>query len=94
MLFRSDFSLVDPFAVAGSAGGTGTMTAPMPGLVKLVHAKAGDTVSKGDALLVLEAMKMEHTILASRNGILAEIAELNSQVSDGAVLAVFAENKS
>jgi 3-methylcrotonyl-CoA carboxylase alpha subunit len=84
-----DFIIPDPFAAALEQIGTGKMTAPMPGLVKLVHAKIGQKVAKGDALLVLEAMKMEHVITAPRDGVLAEIAVAGSQVSDGTVLAVF-----
>ncbi len=42
----------------------------MPGLVKIVRAAKGDTVTKGQPLLVLEAMKMEHTIAAPHDGCL------------------------
>ena len=84
-----DFAIPDPFALASNASGTGKMTAPMPGLVKLVHAKIGQKVAKGEALLVLEAMKMEHVIIATRDGTLSEIAIAGSQVSDGTVLAAF-----
>ncbi|MBK8458397.1 MAG: hypothetical protein IPL47_15875 [Phyllobacteriaceae bacterium] len=61
----------------------------MPGLVKIVRATAGDAVKKGQPLLVLEAMKMEHTIAAPHDGVIAEIAAEGAQVSDGAVLARF-----
>ncbi len=84
-----DFQIPDPFAIAQQANGFSKMTAPMPGLVKAVYAQIGQSVAKGDPLLVLEAMKMEHVIVAARDGILAEIAIIGSQVSDGAVLAVF-----
>jgi 3-methylcrotonyl-CoA carboxylase alpha subunit len=84
-----DFIVPDPFTAVLQHSGTSKMTAPMPGLVKLVHAKIGQKVAKGDALLVLEAMKMEHVITAPRDGVLAEIAVAGSQVSDGTVLAVF-----
>ena len=63
----------------------------MPGLVKLVRVAAGASVKKGAALLVLEAMKMEHTISAPHDGVIAEIASEGSQVSEGAVLARFEE---
>ncbi len=85
-----DFQIADQFFTAAAAGSAGTMVAPMPGLVKLVHAKIGQKVAKGDALLVLEAMKMEHIIVAARDGVLVEIASAGSQVSDGTVLAEFA----
>ena len=64
-----------------------SVIAPMPGLVKQVKAKAGDTVEQGAALLVLEAMKMEHTLTAPRDGIIAELlADEGAQVANGALL--------
>ena len=79
-----------PDSLAGSeadqAGGD-AIIAPMPGLVKVVSAEVGNAVSKGDALLVLEAMKMEHTLTASRDGVVAEIlASVGDQVTDGTLL--------
>ena len=67
------------------------MRAPMPGLVKIVRAAAGDAVIKGQPLLVLEAMKMEHTIAASHDGVVAEIVAEGAQVTDGTVLVRFVE---
>ncbi|MCB1467869.1 MAG: 3-methylcrotonyl-CoA carboxylase, partial [Rhizobiaceae bacterium] len=84
------FNVPDPLAVAEDSA-AGSMRAPMPGLVKLVRALAGDKVTKGQPLLVLEAMKMEHTIAAPHDGTIAEIASEGSQVSEGAVLARFSE---
>jgi 3-methylcrotonyl-CoA carboxylase alpha subunit len=86
------FAVPDPLERAGdTAAGIGSLRAPMPGLVKLVRAAKGDTVAKGQALLILEAMKMEHTISAPHDGVIAEIAAEGSQVSDGTVLVRFAE---
>jgi 3-methylcrotonyl-CoA carboxylase alpha subunit len=51
-----------------------SMSAPMPGLVLKILVKPGDVVAKGAALLILEAMKMEHQIVAPRDG---EIAAVN-----------------
>ncbi|WP_108258084.1 biotin/lipoyl-containing protein [Mangrovicoccus ximenensis] len=72
-------------AAGGPAGDT--LAAPMPGLVTRVMAAAGAMVSKGDPLIILEAMKMEHTLAAARDGTVAEVlvAELD-QVSDGMLL--------
>ena len=67
------------------------MRAPMPGLVKVVRAAVGDAVKKGQPLLILEAMKMEHTIAAAHDGEIAEIAAEGAQVSEGAVLVRFVE---
>ncbi|MBA89313.1 MAG: 3-methylcrotonyl-CoA carboxylase [Phyllobacteriaceae bacterium] len=86
-----DFSLRDPFAGAGDAAGADRLTAPMPGLVKLVNVEAGATVTKGQPLLVLEAMKMEHTIAAPHDGVIAEVAAQGAQVTDGTVLVRFQE---
>ena len=86
------FSAPDPLEAANDdvAGGD-SLRAPMPGLVKLVRVEAGHGVAKGQALLVLEAMKMEHTITAPHDGEIAEIVAEGAQVSDGAVLVRFAE---
>ena len=87
------FALADPFADAeAAAGGGDALRAPMPGLVKVVRVAAGDTVVKGQALLVLEAMKMEHTIAAPHDGVIAEIASEGAQVTDGTVLARFEDS--
>jgi len=87
------FAVPDPLSRADEAGAaSGSLRAPMPGLVKLVRAAAGDAVSKGQPLLILEAMKMEHTIAAPHDGVIAEIATEGAQVSDGTVLVRFAED--
>jgi len=86
-----DFDVPHPLESAASAtDGIGSLRAPMPGLVKLVRAAAGEHVSKGQPLLVLEAMKMEHVIAAPQTGTIAEIAAEGAQVSDGTILARFA----
>ncbi|KQZ12995.1 3-methylcrotonyl-CoA carboxylase [Mesorhizobium sp. Root554] len=86
------FTVPDPLAKADEAGGAGDfLRAPMPGLVKIVRAASGDDVIKGQPLLVLEAMKMEHTITAPHDGIIAEIVTEGAQVMDGTVLVRMAE---
>lgn len=87
-----NFVVPDPFeqAEAHAAGGD-ALRAPMPGLVKIVRAAAGDTVIKGQSLLMLEAMKMEHTITAPHDGVIEEITEQGSQVTEGTVLVRFRE---
>ncbi len=47
--------------------------APMPGLVFKMHAQVGDTIAKGDALLILEAMKMENVLKSSGDGVIKAI---------------------
>ncbi len=67
-------NLVDPIAHAGEAAAAGgSLMAPMPGKIVAMHIKAGDTVKAGQALAVMEAMKMEHTINAPRDGVVAEV---------------------
>ncbi len=64
-----------------------SVIAPMPGLVQKVLVGAGQQVSEGQALLILEAMKMEHTLKAPRDGKLAVVgAVAGAQVSDGQIL--------
>ncbi|PIB24093.1 3-methylcrotonyl-CoA carboxylase [Amylibacter kogurei] len=78
----------DPLLGSSDAadGGDGII-APMPGLVKLLNAKAGQSVSRGDVLIMLEAMKMEHSLTAPRDGVIAEVlTDVGDQVLDGAML--------
>jgi biotin carboxyl carrier protein len=64
----------------------------MPGKVIAVDVAQGDAVAEGQRLVVLEAMKMEHTIVAPVDGVLAELnVEAGDQVDTGQVLAVVAE---
>ncbi|MEL6571831.1 MAG: biotin carboxylase N-terminal domain-containing protein [Pseudomonadota bacterium] len=67
-----------------------TVTAPMPGAVIEVMAKGGQTVTKGTPLLVLEAMKMEHRLIAPRDGQIATLTvSQGDQVEQGAILVSF-----
>ncbi|MGO4446438.1 biotin carboxylase N-terminal domain-containing protein [Mycobacterium sp. 2YAF39] len=66
----------------------GSLLAPMPGSVLRIGAAVGDSVTAGQPLVWLEAMKMEHTVTAPGDGILAELnVEVGQQVDVGAVLA-------
>ncbi|MFJ8625820.1 acetyl/propionyl/methylcrotonyl-CoA carboxylase subunit alpha [Kitasatospora sp. NPDC093550] len=60
-------------SAAGAGAHHGALTAPMPGTVTVVKTTAGETVRKGQPLLVLEAMKMEHVIAAPHDGVVAEL---------------------
>jgi 3-methylcrotonyl-CoA carboxylase alpha subunit len=72
----------------GGHGGDGAILAPMPGKVIAVEVAAGQTVTKGQKLLTLEAMKMEHTLTAPFDGIVAELnAAAGVQVQVEALLA-------
>jgi 3-methylcrotonyl-CoA carboxylase alpha subunit len=72
----------------GGPGGDGAILAPMPGKVIAVEIAAGDAVAKGQKLLTLEAMKMEHTLTAPFDGVVAELnAAPGAQVQVEALLA-------
>jgi propionyl-CoA carboxylase alpha chain len=76
------------FPEPGSAVEKGSLVAPMPGNVIRLGAAVGDTVAAGQPLIWLEAMKMEHTITAPSDGVLAELnVDTGQQVEVGAVLA-------
>jgi len=76
------------FPEPGSAVEKGSLVAPMPGNVIRVGAAVGDTVTAGQPLIWLEAMKMEHTITAPTDGALVELnVNTGQQVEVGAVLA-------
>ena len=79
---------IDLLAHAGVAQAEGgRLTAPMPGKVVSFAVKAGDKVSKGQALAVMEAMKMEHTIAAPLDGVVKELLYApGDQVAEGAEL--------
>jgi 3-methylcrotonyl-CoA carboxylase alpha subunit len=79
---------IDLLAHAGEAQAEGgRLTAPMPGKVVSFAVKAGDKVSKGQPLAVMEAMKMEHTIAAPADGVVQELLYApGDQVSEGAEL--------
>jgi acetyl/propionyl-CoA carboxylase alpha subunit len=71
-----------------SASGDGAIRAPMPGKIVSVSAGAGDKVTRGQPLVTLEAMKMEHTLAAPFDGSVAEVSvKAGDQVSEGVVLA-------
>lgn len=84
-------TLVDRLAAAeGQAGGTGKLVAPMPGKIVAVAVAAGEKVKRGQKLVVLEAMKMEHTIVAPADGIVARVRfKPGEQTAEGEELVVF-----
>jgi len=84
---------VSAFARGGSGAGgpasDGALRAPMPGKIVATPAKPGDTVTKGQPVVVLEAMKMEHALVAPFDGVVGEIGvSVGDQVVADAVLAV------
>ena len=82
------FTVAPRFPEATSAERQGSLLAPMPGAVVRLGAGLGDTVTAGQPLVWLEAMKMEHTIAAPAAGVLTELSvTVGQQVAVGAVLA-------
>ncbi len=81
-------TLIDALAHAGgSEHESGRLTAPMPGKIVSFLVKAGERVSKGQALALMEAMKMEHTIAAPADGQVGELLYApGDQVAEGAEL--------
>jgi acetyl/propionyl-CoA carboxylase alpha subunit len=84
----STFSIDPPIGHLGEAGGDRQIRAPMPGKVVAVAVKPGDLVSKGQALVTLEAMKMEHALVAPFDAAVEDVGvAAGDQVSEGALLA-------
>jgi 3-methylcrotonyl-CoA carboxylase alpha subunit len=89
--------LLEPWRADGSHAGTastGAILSPMPGKIIAVEVAQGDTVIAGQKLLTLEAMKMEHTLTAPFDGVVAELnAEPGAQVQVEALLARIEEDE-
>ncbi|MDO5643025.1 MAG: acetyl/propionyl/methylcrotonyl-CoA carboxylase subunit alpha [Paracoccus sp. (in: a-proteobacteria)] len=84
---RLSLVALDPLDRAGHEQAGGLTLSPMPGLVKAVFVEPGQAVVAGDRLAVMEAMKMEHTLVAARDGVIAEVlAAAGDQVEAGAPL--------
>ncbi|MBI3729725.1 MAG: acetyl/propionyl/methylcrotonyl-CoA carboxylase subunit alpha [Burkholderiales bacterium] len=88
---HTDLHYIDALAHAGEAEAeTGRLTAPMPGKIVAVLVNKAQEVKKGDALLIMEAMKMEHTISAPHDGVIDEVLyAIGDQVTEGAQLLAF-----
>ena len=82
------WTIPDPLATSVDAAAShDQLMAPMPGLIKSVNVAEGDQVVKDADLIVMEAMKMEHTLKAPRDGIVDQVlVRVGDQVADGALL--------
>ena len=77
------------FLMPGSEKPQGSLSAPMPGKVIALNVKKGSKVKAGDVLVILEAMKMEHSIKAAEDGVVSKILiSKNDQVENGAPLMI------
>ena len=83
------FKILPRFKSIGQEAKDGGLIAPMPGKVIDLKVKVGSKINKGDTLVVLEAMKMEHTVKAIEDGVVDELfVSQNDQVENGALLMV------
>ena len=81
--------IVPRFVVPGMEVQAGGLVAPMPGRVIDLKVKKGSKVKAGDTLVILEAMKMEHSIKATENGVISDLfISSNDQVENGVLLMV------
>ena len=82
---------IDLLAAAGDVDDVeGRLTAPMPGKIVSVHVRDGESVERGAPLVVVEAMKMEHTIAAPSDGVVKAVNyQVGDLVEEGADLLVF-----
>ena len=80
-------SMNAPRGVAAAGASDGALRAPMPGRIVATPVKSGDTVAKGQTVVVLEAMKMEHALTAPFDGVVDISVSVGDQAPDGAVLA-------
>jgi propionyl-CoA carboxylase alpha chain/3-methylcrotonyl-CoA carboxylase alpha subunit len=83
-----EFDFASKVGAAHVSVSDGVVLSPMPGKIVSVAVEAGQAVVKGQTLLTLEAMKMEHALAAPFDGVVAELsATAGGQVSEGVVLA-------
>ena len=83
------FQILPRFALPGSEQQAGGLVAPMPGKVIELKVKVGSKVKKGDTLVILEAMKMEHQVKASEDGKVTKVLiKKDDQLENGALLMV------
>jgi len=87
--FENPLSPLPQSAQQGTFLGEGTVKTPMPGKITRIEKQVGEAVEAGDLLMVLEAMKMEHSVKAPRSGSLAEVRHcVGDVVAEGSVLFV------
>jgi propionyl-CoA carboxylase alpha chain len=90
----ASYRLVPRFVDPAEQVAAGSLLAPMPGTVTAVPVESGAGVAAGDTLIVLEAMKMQHSIKSPGDGTVEVVVAVGQQVSAGDVLAVVTSNES
>ena len=89
-----EFKELPRYPISSSDEFGGGLVAPMPGAILSIDIKPGDTVKKGDVLVILEAMKMEHRITAPRDGIVGSVqTEVGEQVENEQLLVTLEEEE-
>ncbi len=86
-------AVVKPSAApAGTIPTGGGVTAPIPGVIVAISVKEGDSVKKGQEILVLEAMKMKNSIRSNRDGVVGEVkVKVGDHVTNGQPLMTYRE---
>ncbi len=86
------FHLVDTLKATENTSTSNHIAAPMTGIICQINVKIGESVSKGDPLICMEAMKMEHTLAAPKDGIIETlVGSVGATVEDGTVLITLSE---
>ena len=82
------FDLITGYSIDDATGSTGNeVLSPMPGIVKVLNVGPQSEVNAGDTLIIIEAMKMEHSLTVARDGIISDVlVEVGQQVEAGEVL--------
>lgn len=92
---QAELTELPRFPVLDRVGVAGGLIAPMPGNVLATHVSTGDAVAKGQLLLILEAMKMEHRITAPAAGVVEELkVQEGDQVANGELLIILSDEES
>lgn len=93
-LGHTGFTEVPRFPLVGPTQAAGSLTAPMPGSVTRVHVAVGEEVAAGQPLVVMEAMKMEHTVASPYPGVVRDVmVQRGTAVRDGDVLVVIDQSE-
>ena len=93
--FKGQTIVIDPEADKKKRSGikssanAGDLVAPMPGKITKIHKSVGDKVEKGDAIIVMEAMKMEYTLKSDVTGVVKSIhCKVSDQVALGKTIVI------